>query len=118
MGSVRLMLCSSEMSVSVAATPSMCWIRSLTSDEKPIIKRGLPFLSNHLSKEEGVIGVYLTLNKELVPCIQIRFAAPMTADRIWELLNLPKWTITYSKDDVREEDPRMKFDAPGVCFPM
>ena len=86
--------------------------------EKPIIKRGLPFLSNHLSKEEGVIGVYLTLNKALVPCIQIRFAAPMTADRIWELLNLPKWTITYSKDDVREEDPRMKFDAPGVCFPM
>ena len=85
--------------------------------EKPIIKRGLPFLSNHLSKEEGVIGVYLTLNKALKPCIQVRFAAPMTADRIWELMTMPKWTITYKVDDVREEDPRLKFDEPGICYP-
>ena len=84
--------------------------------EKPIIKRGLPFLSNHLSKEEGVIGVYLTLNKALKPCIQVRFAAPMTADRIWELMTAPKWTITYKVDDVREEDPRMKFETPGICY--
>ena len=86
--------------------------------EKPIIKRGLPFLSNHLSKEEGVIGLYLTLNKALVPCIQIRFAAPMTADRIWELMTMPKWTITYSKDDVREENARLTFNEPGVCYPF
>ena len=85
--------------------------------EKPIIKRGLPFLSNHLSKEEGVIGVYLTLNKALKPCIQVRFAAPMSADRVWELMTMPKWTITYKVDDVREEDPRMKFDEPGICYP-
>lgn len=84
--------------------------------EKPIIKRGLPFLSNHLSKEEGVIGVYLTLNKALKPCIQVRFAAPMTADRIWELMTMPKWTITYKVDDVREEDPRLKFTEPGICY--
>ena len=86
--------------------------------EKPIIKRGLPFLSNHLSKEEGVIGLYLTLNKALVPCIQIRFAAPMTADRIWELMTMPKWTITYSKDDIREENARLTFNEPGVCYPF
>ena len=86
--------------------------------EKPIIKRALPFLSNHLSKEEGVIGTYLTLNKDLLPCIQVRFAAPMTADRIWELMTMDTWTITYSKDDVREEGARMKFNKPGVCFPM
>ena len=86
--------------------------------EKPIIKRGLPFLSNHLSKEEGVIGLYLTLNKALVPCIQVRFAAPMTADRIWELMTMPKWTITYSKDDIREENARLTFNEPGVCYPF
>ena len=85
--------------------------------EKPIIKRGLPFLNNHLSKEEGVIGVYLTLNKSLVPSIQVRFAAPMTAERIWELMTMPRWTITYKVDDVREEDARMKFDKPGICYP-
>ncbi|MBQ4201958.1 MAG: 4Fe-4S binding protein, partial [Bacteroidales bacterium] len=35
--------------------------------EKPIVMRALPFLSNHLSKEEGVIGVALKLNKNLKP---------------------------------------------------
>lgn len=85
--------------------------------EKPIIKRSLPFLSNHLSKEEGVIGMYLALNKELKPSIQVRFAAPMTAERLWELMTMEKWTITYSKDDVREEPARLKFETPGNCYP-
>ena len=85
--------------------------------EKPIIKRGLPFLSNHLSKEEGVIGTYLTLNKDLVPCIQVRFAAPMTAEKVWELMTAETWTITYSADDVREEPARLTFKKEGVCFP-
>jgi len=84
--------------------------------EKPIIKRALPFLSNHLSKEEGVIGLYLRLNAALKPSIQIRYAAPMTADRIWELMTMEKWTITYAVDDVREENPRMKFDQPGTSY--
>lgn len=84
--------------------------------EKPIIKRGLPFLSNHVSREEGVIGLELCLNAELVPSIQIRFAAPMTEARMWELLNENPWTITYSKDDVRQESPRMSFKQEGRCF--
>ena len=33
--------------------------------EKPIILRNMPFLSNHLSKHEGIIGVYLNLNDSL-----------------------------------------------------
>lgn len=85
--------------------------------EKPIIKRGLPFLSNHLSKEEGVIGLYLKLNDDLVPSIQVRFAAPMTGDRLWELMTMDTWTITYSADDVRQEGARLKFDKPGRVLP-
>ena len=53
--------------------------------EKPIIRRALPFLSNHLSKEEGVISMSLALNSELVPSIQIRYASPMTSERLWIL---------------------------------
>lgn len=85
--------------------------------EKPIIKRVLPYLSNHLSKEEGVIGMYLKLNDELVPSIQIRYAEPMTADRIWELMNMDTWTITYKEDDVRQEAAKMKFENAGRSFP-
>ena len=84
------------------------------SYEKPIIKRGLPFLGNYLSREEGIIGLYLCLNEELVPCIRIRYAAPMTPERIWELLQAPTWAITYSETDVRQESPRMSFKKEGV----
>lgn len=85
--------------------------------EKPIIKRVLPYLSNHVSKEEGVIGTYLCLNAELMPCIRIRYAAPMTEARLWELITMPVWTITYKEDDVREEPAKIKFDEPGKSYP-
>ena len=84
--------------------------------EKPIIKRMLPYLSNHVSKEEGVIGTYLCLNAELLPCIRIRYAAPMTEHRLWELITMPVWTITYKEDDVREESAKMTFDEPGTSY--
>lgn len=86
--------------------------------EKPIIKRALPYLSNHLSKEEGVIGLYLRLNKDLVPAIMVRFAAPMTAERVRELMDMETWTITYSEDDVREEGARMTFKQEGTSYPF
>ena len=82
--------------------------------EKPIIQRALPYLSNYLSKEEGVIGVYLKLNDNLMPSIQVRYANPMTEAQIWDMLQQDKWIITYSPDDVREESPRMKFEKRGV----
>ena len=95
------------------------WIYRISDQnyEKPIVMRGLPYLSNHLSKEEGVIGTYLTLDDSLVPCLEIRFAAPMTEDRLWELMNMDTWTITYSEDDVREESAKMSFKEKGVCLP-
>lgn len=86
--------------------------------EKPIILRNLPFVSNHLSKNDGIIGVYLELDNSLTPALMIRYAAPMTADRIWELLNMETWTITYKKDDVREESAKMKFKNKGVEVPF
>ena len=85
--------------------------------EKPIITRSLPFLSNWLSSEEGVIGVYLALNKDLVPSIQVRFAEPATADKIWKMMKSKTWKITYSREDVREESARMKFEKAGYAYP-
>lgn len=84
--------------------------------EKPIILRNMPFLSNHLSKHEGVIGVYLNLNKDLQPAIQIRYAEPMTEAKLWELMTMETWTITYKKDDVREEGAKIGFNTPGVSY--
>ena len=60
--------------------------------------------------------MYLALNRDLVPSIQVRYAAPMTADRLWELMTMDKWTITYKADDVREEDARLKFSTAGSVY--
>ena len=84
--------------------------------EKPIILRNMPFLSNHLSTHEGVIGVYLDLNKDLQPAIQIRFAEPMTAERLWELMTMETWTITYKADDVRQEPAKLNFKSQGNTY--
>ena len=84
--------------------------------EKPIILRNMPFLSNHLSRHEGVIGVYLDLNKDLEPSIQIRYADPMTEAKLWELMTMETWTITYKADDVREEPAKLSFKAPGTSY--
>lgn len=84
--------------------------------EKPIILRSMPFLSNHLSRHDGIIGVYLNLNKDLMPAIQVRYAAPMTAEKVWELMTMETWTITYSKDDVRETGARLSFKKPGTVY--
>lgn len=85
--------------------------------EKPIVQRCLPFLSNHISREEGIIGTYCVINDNLKPAIQVRYAAPCTEDRIWELMTMDTWTITYSEDDVREEAARLTFASRGVSRP-
>ena len=84
--------------------------------EKPIYLRNMPFLSNHLSRHEGIIGVYLNLNKDIVPAIQIRYAEPMTAEKVWELITMDTWTITYKKDDVREEAAKIAFKEQGTVY--
>lgn len=82
--------------------------------EKPIYTRYMPFVSNHLSSHDGIIGVYCNLNKDLTPAIMIRYASPMTAEKVWELLTMEEWTITYKKDDIRKEPAKIKFVKPGV----
>jgi len=86
--------------------------------EKTVVTKALPYLSNHVSREEGVISMDLALNKDYVPSIQFRFAAPATPERIWELMTMETWTITYSNDDVREEQARMQFkNEGGITYP-
>ena len=86
--------------------------------EKPIILRNMPYLSNHLSRNESIIGIYLDLNEDLVPAIRIRYAAPMTEDELWKQMTMENWTITYAKDDVREVPAKLGFEKKGVVKPF
>ena len=71
--------------------------------EKPIILRSIPYLSRHLSGYDGIIGVYLNLNKDLMPAIQIRFASPMTEEKLWKLMTM-------------EEEARISFKKQGKVY--
>ena len=71
--------------------------------EKPIILRSIPYLSRHLSGYDGIIGVYLNLNKDLMPAIQVRFAAPMTEEKLWKLMTM-------------EEEARISFKKQGKVY--
>ena len=42
----------------------------------------------------------------------------MTAEKIWELITMETWTITYKKDDVREEGAKISFKEQGVVYPF
>ena len=86
--------------------------------EKPIILRNMPYLSNHLSKHEGIIGIYLELNDDLQPAVRIRYGAPMTEDELWKLMTMDTWSITYAKDDVRDTPAKIEFEKQGVVIPM
>ena len=74
----------------------------------------MPYLYSHLSKEANVIGVYINLNKDLVPALQIRYARPVTPEIIWEQINQPKWKISYANGTEEEMDALMTFETPGV----
>lgn len=81
--------------------------------EKPIILRNMPYLSNHLSQQDGVLGVYLVLNQDNMPAIRIKYATEATsAQKVLDLINLPKWNISY-KDGVKEEAAKFNFPELG-----
>lgn len=84
------------------------------SYEKPLTLRNMPYLSNHLSQQDGIIGIYLILNNENIPTIQIRYCTDdLSADHLLELINMPTWKIQYKADVVKEEAARFHFDAKG-----
>lgn len=97
---------------------SQQWVYELVNTEydKPVVKMMMPYLSNHLSRTEGIISVGLHLNCDYKPAIMIRFAKPVTPEEIWKLMTMDIWTITYAEDDVREEPARLSFSEPGQAY--
>lgn len=88
------------------------------SFEKPLTSRNMPYLSNWLSQQEGIIGVYLVLNEESLPAIRIKYAkADMNADKLLEIINREEWTISY-KAGPKQEAPCFHFEEQGKIIPV
>jgi len=101
-----------------AGRPQQTMSYSDMNYQKPLTLRNLPFLSNYLSQQEGIIGIYLLLNEENMPTIRVRFCTDdINPDKIMELVNQPKWPIKYKEGDVREESQRFKFTDTGKVEP-
>ena len=84
-----------------------CWyeISDLSFD---VIDNAMPFLSNYLTQQSSILGVYLELNADLVPTIRIRYVDPMTEDKIKELLARETWTIS-NKGELKETKAKIAF---------
>lgn len=72
------------------------------------IDNAMPFLSNYLTQQSSILGVYLELNADLVPTIRIRYIDPMTEDKIKELLARDTWTIS-NKGELKETKAKIAF---------
>ena len=70
------------------------------------------------SDNENIIGVYLTLNDDLVPAIRVRYASPLTEDELWGLMTKETWTITYTDGTVKDEAAKIGFDTKGTVAPF
>jgi polyferredoxin/copper chaperone CopZ len=68
----------------------------------------MPFLSNYLSQQDGILGIYYDLNESLVPTIKVRYVEPMTEGRLLELLQKDMWTIS-SKGEIKEVKAKIAF---------
>ena len=84
-----------------------CWyeISDLSFDN---IDNAMPFLSNYLTQQSSILGIYLELNADLVPTIRIRYVDPMTEDKIKELLARDTWTIS-NKGELKETKAKIAF---------
>lgn len=72
------------------------------------IDSAMPFLSNYLTQQSSILGVYLELNADIVPTIRIRYVDPMTEDKIKELLARDTWTIS-NKGELKETKAKIAF---------
>ena len=72
------------------------------------IDSAMPFLSNYLTQQSSILGVYLELNADLIPTIRIRYVDPMTEDKIKELLARDTWTIS-NKGELKETKAKIAF---------
>ena len=68
----------------------------------------MPFLSNYLSQQDGILGVYYDLNESLIPTIKVRYVEPMTEEKLIGVLRRENWTIS-SQGEIKEIKPRIVF---------
>lgn len=82
--------------------------------DKPIVQRQLPYLSSFLSSDEAILA-FETQMKGDMPVIRITYVkGGLTDEKIWQLLQSPKWTVHYKDGSVKEMSAMLSFENPGA----
>ena len=81
--------------------------------DKPLVQRQVPYLGSFLSTQDGVMGFATALNGD-TPVIRITYVKDvLDDDKIWEILQTPKWKIHYTNGTTKEIDATLTFKTPG-----
>ena len=81
--------------------------------DKPLVQRQVPYLGSFLSTQDGVMEFATALNGD-IPVIRITYVKEvLDDDKIWKILQTPKWEIHYTNGTTKEIDATLTFKTPG-----
>ncbi len=82
--------------------------------DKPIIYRNLPYLSNYLSQQEGMVSIKTLINDNMDYCFHITFSKELIdEDKLWDIITKEKWTIKDREGNIQEVDRKLEFTEKG-----
>lgn len=85
--------------------------------DHPYILRQMPFFESFLSNCPEILGYETAMLDEEHTVLRIFYVKDaLTDEQLWEFLQTPVWTIHYADNTIREEQPRFKFEHPGVTL--
>lgn len=83
--------------------------------DKPLITRGVPFLSSHLSLIDGFLGIETTINENEEYCFRIKYSKDvLNEDKIWDAITKPQWTIKTKEGELQTSDAKFTFTNKGM----
>jgi ferredoxin len=82
--------------------------------DKPIITRNLPYLSNYLSQQEGMVSIKTLINEDMEYCFHITFSKELVdEEKLWNIITKEKWTIKDREGNIQEVDRKLEFTEKG-----
>lgn len=88
-----------------------------TDLDKPLIIRNIPYLSSHLSLQEGFLGIETALNDNDLPVFRIKYSQEvLNDDKIWKALTKTKWTVKTKEGEIQVVEPKFTFSEPGATL--
>lgn len=85
--------------------------------DKPLVTKNLPYLSSHLSLNDGFLGIETLINDNEEYAFRIRYSKDvLNDDKIWEVLTRDKWSTVNREGEMIQIDPKISFTKKGATL--